>query len=663
MKLKFLCIVTLVTFSIWFTGCSEDPEENEKTGQTVTPPDETGKEEEEEEEEETPETGLSSDEQQQIAAACREITETVTAALSEATETDFEQLAEDLKSHPLVENAWIEGQTLTVKFRKGGIIRWQIRPGDMIIPPYQGDITSTRSGLAARASAAPNLPGNNRACLINQQFGDEGRGYCRDVVNYLSGQLEQNDYEVTVRNGEEADVDFFREELSRYGVIFCISHGSYDSVNDLAWIVTGEEASTLERLFADWYTWWTDNRVSVGYVCESRNGTWTSVAFYMVSSRLIASEYASKPFPNSLTYWVACQSMKSPALGQALQASGAGVTVGWDETNCLGQSTGMLLFQALLGGADMDDAFLALPSEAKNDPCSIADGASLVYYPAGGGNMALVAAASPTAVGVVLDSPVSDSLYVDRVLQLSGHGSGFKTVTRGTVEVNGIATNLTLTGDTAFSQPVEIREGENRIRVTCYGVLANGKSTYASIETTVTGNFPVLALYTQLRWNTNLTDVDFYLLPPGSSISELFTDKACAYYNRSPEWGAFLDVDDTNGYGPEHITIPAVSTPGVYTLYVQYYGDREQGISSDAFVNVAANNGSIVNFGPFRLNRGRAWRIEGEGENETWWLTREGDVWEVCTIEYPGGKITPVNRYHDLNTGTRSAAGVMMTKK
>jgi hypothetical protein len=41
-----------------------------------------------------------------------------------------------------------------------------------------------------------------------------------------------------------------------------------------------------------------------------------------------------------------------------------------------------------------------------------------------------------------------------------------------------------------------------------------------------------------------------------------------------------------------------------------------------------------------------------------------GDVYEVCTIEYPGGKITPVNKLHFLSRPSlqRAAAAISKTK-
>ncbi len=71
--------------------------------------------------------------------------------------------------------------------------------------------------------------------------------------------------------------------------------------------------------------------------------------------------YGSNSFPNSLIYLVACQGIKNINLADALVDAGAGVVIAWDETNCLGQATGKLLFDLLLGGATVQEAMAALP--------------------------------------------------------------------------------------------------------------------------------------------------------------------------------------------------------------------------------------------------------------------------------------------------------------
>ena len=200
------------------------------------------------------------------------------------------------------------------------------------------------------------------------------------------------------------------------------------------------------------------------------------------------------------------------------------------------------------------------------------------------------------------------------------------------VEINHIPTTLTFSG-TTFEQPIVINNGLNTIKVICFVQLANGKSAYGVKEITVTGDLPVLALFTELRWNTDNSDVDFHLLPPGADMSQLWTGTDCYYDNQVTTWGGYLDVDDVDGYGPEHISVPETMQNGTYRLFVHYYATHGAGTTL-SFVSVSVKNGLMNQFGPYSLSN------DG-GDNA-------GDVYEVCTIEYPNGTITPVNQYYNL---------------
>jgi len=575
---------------------------------------------------------LSNADKELIQSEYAEMNDTISTVLlkDDCTTADFEQIIPAIQKYSSVEKAWVDGSVLFVKFKKGGTVGWIIH-SEMIIPPYISELRSSTASEPMKASVSYNTPSNNMACLINQQYGDDSRPYCKEYISNLATFFGRSGYDVTIKNGQDANLNFFETELNKYGVIFCINHGGYDSENDVTWLLTGEEADAIGQLF-ERLSLWNIDKVNILSVKEERNGEMKIIPYYAISDRLLASEYKQNSFPNSVVYWVACQGMKSPKLGQTLQGKGVGATIGWDETNCLGQATGFLLFETLLGGENIQNAFQDLPAESKKDDCSIASGANLIYYPNSGGNMYLVA---PQAASITIYSPVNGQTYENRVINLSGESNGFQRITNGTVEVNGITATLTLTSNTTFSQPIELNSGENHIKVNCYGVSENGEQTNASSELTVTGNFSNLALYTQLRWNTNLTDVDFHLLPPNSSISSLWSNIDCFYANKITSWGAYLDVDDVDGYGPEHITIPNTPVSGKYTLYVHYFSSHGVPTATDAYVSVATYNGNIVPFGPYRLT-------DSGGNNV-------GDVWEVCTIDYPSGIITPVEKYYNFS--------------
>ena len=567
---------------------------------------------------------LTEEEKQEILQSYEEISITADSILfTENPIEGFEQMLSIYESDPTVENAWVTDDALYIEYEKGGIVSWNITP-EFIIPPYGEKDSGNKSYFNSNGKE---LVDNTNACLINQVYTDESRQYCRDIVDHLSNKFTQSGYDVEIVNGEDADLDFFDSELKNYGAIFNISHGYFDETD--TWIMSGQEG-TLLGLMTIHLIDWINNRISLSCVEEKRNGEDLIISYYTVSNNFVDKEYNSNDYSNSLIYLVACQSFKSTnQLAQAFHSKGVGVTLGWDETNCIGPSTGKLLFDALLGGADLQTAFDDLPDDAKIDDCSVTPGANLTYYPNNGGTIRLV---EPNNAEIIISSPDDGYSYYTRLLTLSGMVLGIQNLEYGTVELNGITTALVNYGIT-FSQPIVINSGENSIKVNCFGVLANGYSAFVSEEITVFGDFPELDLFTELRWNTDYSDVDFHLLPPNSDIYDLWTDYDCYYYNMSTYWGGELDVDDVEGYGPEHITIPTVLINGTYRLFIHYYDDDGVGIT-DAFVNVSVRNGGMLDFGPYQL-------VNDGGNNA-------GDVWEVCTIEFPSGTVTPVNQYYYL---------------
>lgn len=141
-----------------------------------------------------------------------------------------------------------------------------------------------------------------------------------------------------------------------------------------------------------------------------------------------------------------------------------------------------------------------------------------------------------------------------------------------------------------------------------------------------------LALTIKLSWDTDQTDVDSHLIQPGGSFFDCKTD--CHFGNPSPDWGTagawqddpFLDLDDVDGFGPEHTNI-SEPQPGTYRFIVHYYDDTYEGSSSDsatATVEVFSFGNKIGEFGPQVLT----------GTNHTW------DVFDVV---WPGLALTPLN--------------------
>ena len=109
-----------------------------------------------------------------------------------------------------------------------------------------------------------------------------------------------------------------------------------------------------------------------------------------------------------------------------------------------------------------------------------------------------------------------------------------------------------------------------------------------------------------LEWSEYPRDLDSHL--EGSNTND--RNIHISYFNKS-EQGVELDVDDTNGYGPETVTISDID--GEYVYYVHDFTGSGNMNSSDATVKVyIGNNAPIVYEVPTDL---------------------DGNYWYVCRIE------------------------------
>ncbi|MFT6398097.1 MAG: hypothetical protein ACJAYU_002852 [Bradymonadia bacterium] len=72
------------------------------------------------------------------------------------------------------------------------------------------------------------------------------------------------------------------------------------------------------------------------------------------------------------------------------------------------------------------------------------------------------------------------------------------------------------------------------------------------------GDFP--AIHTELTWD-NDSDLDNHMLRTEGGGSWESTPDDCHYGNIVTTWGARLDVDDTDGFGPENINLEAPDSP------------------------------------------------------------------------------------------------------
>lgn len=155
-----------------------------------------------------------------------------------------------------------------------------------------------------------------------------------------------------------------------------------------------------------------------------------------------------------------------------------------------------------------------------------------------------------SAARVVIETPRGGHTQ-QRVQTISGRVEGFSGE-RATLVVNGIPQGLRLNNG-RFSREVIVAPGTNVIEVAA-GNVSDRVSFFADV--------PKRDVKIVLTWDTP-TDVDLWIIDP--------TGEKCYYANKATQSGGNLDVDITDGYGPETFTM-AKALPGEFNVQVQYYG-------------------------------------------------------------------------------------------
>jgi len=127
----------------------------------------------------------------------------------------------------------------------------------------------------------------------------------------------------------------------------------------------------------------------------------------------------------------------------------------------------------------------------------------------------------------------------------------------------------------------------------------------------------------ELRWDTT-ADLDLHIV---QNDGMYYSDDDCYYGNPRPDWGEegigvddpTLNLDDTDGYGPESIVLPRPEAGSEFGLYVAYHHD--QGIDDQRDVTPLTLAEITVTAGALDRHRGQAT------------LDRVGDVWFVGVLD------------------------------
>lgn len=143
-----------------------------------------------------------------------------------------------------------------------------------------------------------------------------------------------------------------------------------------------------------------------------------------------------------------------------------------------------------------------------------------------------------------------------------------------TLVVGGVAMPIKIGDDGRFSRPYSFGPGANDVQV----ISPDGRQRDAVQFYEAQTDKLHARIRVVLAWNTDNTDLDLHVIMP---------DGQHAWYgHRDLDDGGALDVDVTDGYGPEIFSSP-VALPGLYYVYVNYYGGSSVDANGKPTITVA----------------------------------------------------------------------------
>lgn len=290
---------------------------------------------------------------------------------------EAEENLDEIRRLEAVDEVWTDEQTVFVKIHDFGTIPYVFPLKELVVSNANYD--NIRQMVQSRASEYERNPYLNldlkKICIVNQTYSDEKRISERNIVNLTKILLNRAGFDdVTVNNNPS--VNFFRNDIFDYDIVFVITHGSY--IDGHHWLFTSEEQSSDSFDFLDKIrNWWYDyskDEISVGCVKETHNGKEKWMYFTKVSEVFVAhSSKKFSQFGNAIIINTACKSLMGEngidySLADAFIEKGLGCYLGYDKSDNAGALAGLNFLGRLISGMSIKQAYLDLPQIlVKND--------------------------------------------------------------------------------------------------------------------------------------------------------------------------------------------------------------------------------------------------------------------------------------------------------
>ena len=269
---------------------------------------------------------------------------------------------EKIEALPNVSQVWNDSVTLFVKTVDGIICSWMYTP-EMIDVEWNGRGITARSVDYDEEGYNEHEYKKKKSLVIVNQVSNDGRySNVLGTINTLSREFDAAGFNVSYVSSGSATLNFFKS-IAQYDMCFLVTHGTYDSVNKLHYILTGEEYGEYNRWMDDYYRYFKDNSITLNTVVENSNGM-SATKTYLAFNENFVDKHIMSYSNNTILYNTACKSMAGNiSLAEAFISKGIDTYCGYDISNHTGVATGGLFFQHLLEGMNIKDAHTAMKTD------------------------------------------------------------------------------------------------------------------------------------------------------------------------------------------------------------------------------------------------------------------------------------------------------------
>jgi len=223
-------------------------------------------------------------------------------------------------------------------------------------------------------------------------------------------------------------------------------------------------------------------------------------------------------------------------------------------------------------------------------------------------------------LAVEISNPEDGVIITTRTIAVTGSINDLS-ITQATIDINGSSHTISVS-DGGFSTSENVSNGPNTITVTA----TNARQEVASDTVTVDVQIQTYSIRVELTWDTDDTDMDVHLIRPGGEYYDIPSD--CHWDNPNPDWGDIgvsednpsLDQDETEGFGPENITLEQPNEEGSYLVIIHYFDDYDLGHST-ATVRIWINDELVVTY------------VKEDMGND--------EIWYCAIIIWPSGEVSP----------------------